>query len=1192
VFPADEVYKIIICFNSRLNVHEETDITKYAASKKIAIELIGLDWLALEIYSKYLILAKDILGIPLDTGQMLPLKHFIDEYNNKAGKLSTPLDNVFLHRKVELGDIQKILNVSDLLIISGFPGVGKTKIALEAIEMFVSSNPTYKAFAISKKDQDISEDLKIHLQTDDSYILLVDDANRQLLNFKQILGVFKEKRKGKIKLIITVRDYALSDIERECVDYLHEIIALNKFTDDEITELISSNSFNIKNPKYQKKIVEIADGNARLAVMASRLAMQEQVGFLQGDGLRIYELYDYYFRTFINDNQVFGSKILIKVLGVISFFYTIDRRNREFIDSVLKHFELDYNEFNESIDILEEKELIEVKYNNAKVSEQVMSTYFFYKIFIKDEILSFKKLMFGYFHLWDKRFKDTIIPANNAFGYDSVLSKIKGTLDEYLHSIYTDEEKVLHFFDIFWFYKREELLSYYFKKISNLPEPVTFTYSTDYETNDFVWDRDRTLDMLSNLFGHYSESFVPSVELAFEFCRKNPESLPELIRRIREKLLFDDDDHQSDFIRQVELFNLIIAKLNDNQPHYRKAFFALSSTFLGHSFQITKGGRNHSIIWYDYPLPFYEVTREFRENLWKTIFKQYELYPNEVFTVISNYSPGGYVGSISNFLEFDLSLLVPFIDSAFDSNNFQNIYFVNDFVHRLDKQELNDRGYKSLRTKFTSAEYESFRKMDWNMFRGKEDYEFEKYEEFHNLKEQDIRDAFVFKTKSDFAKVHQTITNGLNVNTTKNWELYKSLEIIAEENFIQNNELGFNFFESILNNPHKGLYVLYKPLNSIIRKSPEWALKLWGVLKKWEHPDSLQWKLTFFECLPDDYANSFYKKELLKTVKSIHKNCQLRFENFEKFVALKSQTFGSVSLRKLLEFKLIQKALKKIKDLIGYKDKHLFIEILSVAYHKIETLDIRISLSHHFFEKYSLMLTNDIDLLCKCYIQQYAKVDQHFDFDKKGMKILVSQNKEFLITYIKFFFSGKKNQYNRDTHQRLSFVWDLEDEHKQIEDALLILIDSNIYLGIGAHPTIVLFNSLTESQEPKAKAFLLTFISKYYNDDKRLNPIFHVIRHLMKDFFEEAFLHYLSHSPNVDVFEKVWWRGNGGTYSGEVIIGEIQAKEWQDILAMAEKGNNQLELIPIKAYIKKQIDYSLRSAEEERKRKFVNPSGF
>ena len=60
--------------------------------KNVRIELIGLDWLALEIYSKYLILAKDILGIPLDTGQLSPLQNFVDEYNNKAGKLSTPLD--------------------------------------------------------------------------------------------------------------------------------------------------------------------------------------------------------------------------------------------------------------------------------------------------------------------------------------------------------------------------------------------------------------------------------------------------------------------------------------------------------------------------------------------------------------------------------------------------------------------------------------------------------------------------------------------------------------------------------------------------------------------------------------------------------------------------------------------------------------------------------------------------------------------------------------------------------------------------------------------------------------------------------------------------------------------------------------------------------------------------------------------
>lgn len=85
--PATEIHSIIICYNSRLDVSEEVEITKYADLKNIRITLIGLDWLALEIYSKYLILAKDILGIPLDTGQLLPLASFIEEYNNKGSRL-------------------------------------------------------------------------------------------------------------------------------------------------------------------------------------------------------------------------------------------------------------------------------------------------------------------------------------------------------------------------------------------------------------------------------------------------------------------------------------------------------------------------------------------------------------------------------------------------------------------------------------------------------------------------------------------------------------------------------------------------------------------------------------------------------------------------------------------------------------------------------------------------------------------------------------------------------------------------------------------------------------------------------------------------------------------------------------------------------------------------------------------------
>ena len=79
---------------------------------------------------------------------------------------------------------------------------------------------------------------------------------------------------------------------------------------------------------------------------------------------------------------------------------------------------------------------------------------------------------------------------------------------------------------------------------------------------------------------------------------------------------------------------------------------------------------------------------------------------------------------------------------------------------------------------------------------------------------------------------------------------------------------------------------------------------------------------------------------------------------------------------------------------------------------------------------------------------------------------------------------------------------------------------------------------------------------------------------------------------NIEDFERIWWRGNGGSYSGDVIIGEIEASDWRRIYEIAQKSHNQLNIIPIKNYIKQQIEWSLKHGEEERKRKFIDPSSY
>jgi hypothetical protein len=1148
---ADEVDKIIICFNSRIDVAEETEITKYAASKNARIDLIGLDWLALEIYSKYLILAKDILGIPLDTGQLLPLAHFIEEYDNKAGKLSTPLNNQFLHRTAELADIDQFLNANNIVILSGFPGVGKTKIALESLDKFLLSHSDYEAYAVSKKDIDIGEDLRTHLQTDKNYILLVDDANRQLSNFKQILGVFREKRKGDIKLLLTVRNYAFNDVKNECAEFDPHEICIGKFTDDEITDLIKSDSFHILNYNYQKKIVELADGNARLAVMAARLAKEHQEGFLLGD---ISDLYDAYFQTFIKDSDIFTNKTLVKTLGLVSFFFTIDRSDKAFVTELLQNFDLDYYAFNEAIDELHKRELIEVQYNNARVSEQVMATYFFYKVFIKDEILSFKTLLFGYFPNWKKRFSDTIIPSNNSFGYNNVFKKIDSTLSEYLQSVYNDEQQPREFFSLFWFYKREEMLAYFHQQVKKLPEPDEPIYNASYETNAFVWDRDKTLDFLTHLFEHHTESFIPALELAFEYSRKKPDAFPELIRRIREKLLFDEPDEHSDFIRQSMLFELLIRNFNEQKAHYVVAFFALAVTFLNHHFQITKGARKNAISFYQYPLPFYEVTRAFREKIWTTLFAAYDQYPKEVIGVLRNFKPG-HEKSILEILQFDLSLILPFIDQKLDPSHFENIYFVREFVRWLDWQDIEDKSYQKLKERFISNEYRYFRKLDWNRVRGKQDYDFDKYEDFQKLKEEDLRTSFLFSNENNFEELHCAIQNTLSLEGNNGWSIYQSLDIIAEENFNRDHELGFHFLKSILKNYPLGLNPLYKPLSAIAQCSREWALKLWNLLKQWEHEYKLYWHLAFFDCLPSSLCDEFFRTELLVTLQAINVHVSyLRFDTIEKFVPV---------------------------------DRDIINTALSIASDKIEHENLAIRFSFHFFEKYAGFIV-DTTLLSKAYIQQ-EKMSNHFDLERKGMEAVMDRDVNFLFDYLEAFYTDR-DWHNRNTHNHLPFVWNLENYGEVADKAANLIVEHNPYFGVGDYSLNILFSHLNDTQRAKARSFILEYITRYNRDSAKVNAIFDVIRHQFSDLVEAAMLQYLSVNSDLKNFQKIYWRGNGGLYNGDTIIGELHAREWQNIINIVEKLTNQLDMIPIKIYIKEQIAYELKSAEAERKRKFVDPN--
>ena len=148
--PINKIQEIILCYNANLKAVEIEEVNKEA------VEILGtvpmhysLDVLANEIFLHHKNIACDYLGLPLDTGQVVSMNKFVEEYDNGKQKLATPLAGVFFHRDEELKDIKSKLADNDILIISGPAGVGKTKLALQSISKFIESHLDYNSFTIS-----------------------------------------------------------------------------------------------------------------------------------------------------------------------------------------------------------------------------------------------------------------------------------------------------------------------------------------------------------------------------------------------------------------------------------------------------------------------------------------------------------------------------------------------------------------------------------------------------------------------------------------------------------------------------------------------------------------------------------------------------------------------------------------------------------------------------------------------------------------------------------------------------------------------------------------------------------------------------------------------------------------------------------------------------------------------------------
>lgn len=257
-----DIQEIICCHtSSNISVARDKELRELAGS--IDLTLIGIDTLSHDLlHFKYQDIAKDFLGIAESTEQVWNIEQFISIHDKS--RTNAPLNTYYIDETHTVGELIEELNYHQILLLSGVSGVGKTRLAIEICKRLPSDN---NVICVKSNNMPVYQDIKEELDVNRINYLLLDDANT-ITNFDAIVSLLRlEEFVQNLKIIITIRDYAFSQIVAHLGSFKTKIYKVPLLSDEKIESLI--NSINEVSPTDIRKIIKLSHNNPRLAVIAS-----------------------------------------------------------------------------------------------------------------------------------------------------------------------------------------------------------------------------------------------------------------------------------------------------------------------------------------------------------------------------------------------------------------------------------------------------------------------------------------------------------------------------------------------------------------------------------------------------------------------------------------------------------------------------------------------------------------------------------------------------------------------------------------------------------------------------------------------------------------------------------------------------------------------------------------------------------
>lgn len=616
--PIEEIKEIILFSNQRITIDIQDNLRNYLRAQypDIKLTIFSIDDIATKLQDTPRLL-HEYLKIETFPG-LVEIYSFIKRYSSPKFTYLTPIDNQYFELETQpVSKGAEILESNDFFIISGEPGMGKTRYAVEIANAY-SDKTGAKTFVIEEKNRHLN-DILSSIDNSTSYLFIIDDANRTAI-WEEAIEFYKHSLNNNVKFIATVRSYALDTVIAKCSNLVKvEQIEMSQSPEDLASKILSS--FGITNKHWHKRINDITGKNIRLAVMCAQIALN---GKKYNELINVEGVYDEYynpiFNHLISDRT---NRNLIKVAAIISFYKVVDLEETSLLDQIEQVFGFESSEFKSICRKLEELECINITdYNIATIQDQNFGTYAFYQCFYVLKELSLSHLI-EKLHNRRERLTDSIFSVWNCFHKKDVIEFSQGSISDAWKGLSVslkEEREKCEFLEVFG----GVIPTITFTYIKSLIKENKFDdFSHSYVSSDSI------LSILSH-FSHSAETdTATALALIVEFLNIHPNKMESAVKIISEHWIYDDIDYANSYKRETNIIETLIDLSKKNETGFILASKVLPS-FLKFSYRYsrTKGrkfvlGRNAVIIT--------DELKANRKRIWEWINSNIAKFNQEVF---------------------------------------------------------------------------------------------------------------------------------------------------------------------------------------------------------------------------------------------------------------------------------------------------------------------------------------------------------------------------------------------------------------------------------------------------------------------------------------------------------------------------------------------------------------------------------